>query len=387
MRSWESYQAVYVHVPFCVRKCLYCDFTSYANCGNVVQEQYVNMLCREMADRANSENSERRLPITQGASVFFGGGTPSLLPVGLLEKLVAAMKGYGFWREPAEATLEANPGTVDLEKLKRLRELGFDRISFGVQSLNAGELRSIGRIHNPKQALEALEWAQKAGFARINADLMYGLPGQTLASYESTVKQMVSLGLKHISAYSLILEENTPLEQLVLQGKLQLPEEDMVADMYEFTNDYLPSKGLLRYEISNYAAPGQESRHNQQYWRYHPYAAIGVAACEFTGKERFTHTASVQEYLQNWQKGMERENLSQEELLEEYMFMGLRQTRGVDLAEAEERFGVRITDKFALAINKFAGQGMLVLNEEKQLLKPTAKGMTLGNQLFEAFML
>lgn len=340
-------------------------------------KDYIAMLCRELDQR-------QALQTEVSATIYVGGGTPSLLPMEELERLVKALQQYRFWQQPAEATIEANPGTVDLDKLKALRELGFDRISFGVQSLQEQELKAIGRIHNPRQALEALEWAQQAGFKRINADLMYGLPGQTLTSYQDTVKQIVALGLQHISAYSLILEENTPLEALVEQGRLQLPEEDLVGDMYDFTNEYLPSQGLQRYEISNYAVPGQESLHNIGYWQYRPYLAFGVAACNFSGEQRFTHTHSLEQYLEHWSLGVEVEELSEAQQLEEYLFMGLRQTAGISLEEAYNRFGVKVLEKYQPGLQRFLEQQLVEVKEG--YLRLTPRGFAIGNQIFESFI-
>lgn len=372
-----KYGACYIHIPFCKQKCLYCDFTSYANCQQEAMKDYIAMLCRELDQR-------QALQTEVSATIYVGGGTPSLLPMEELERLVKALQQYRFWQQPAEATIEANPGTVDLDKLKALRELGFDRISFGVQSLQEQELKAIGRIHNPRQALEALEWAQQAGFKRINADLMYGLPGQTLTSYQDTVKQIVALGLQHISAYSLILEENTPLEALVEQGRLQLPEEDLVGDMYDFTNEYLPSQGLQRYEISNYAVPGQESLHNIGYWQYRPYLAFGVAACNFSGEQRFTHTHSLEQYLEHWSLGVEVEELSEAQQLEEYLFMGLRQTAGISLEEAYNRFGVKVLEKYQPGLQRFLEQQLVEVKEG--YLRLTPRGFAIGNQIFESFI-
>lgn len=379
MKAWQKYGACYVHIPFCRQKCLYCDFTSYANKTGADMSSYIDMLCREMYER-------QALQPETGATIYVGGGTPSLLPIEEIEKLVKALKQYRFWRQPAEATIEANPGTVNLEKLKALREMGFDRISFGVQSLKAEELKAIGRIHNPQQALEALVAAQEAGFSRINADVMYGLPGQGLESYEATLRKLTELGLQHISAYSLILEENTPLEALVQQGKLQLPDEELIGDMYDFTNEYLPSKGLKRYEISNYAVPGQESLHNIQYWSYHPYLAFGVAACNFSGEQRFTHTDKVEKYLEHWSRELEVEELEEKVQLEEFLFMGLRQTCGVDLQEAEDRFGMKVLERYEKALSLYFDNKMLNYDPVNHRLKLSARGMALGNRVFEAFL-
>ena len=226
MERWEQFQGVYVHTPFCLQKCLYCDFPSYAGFTEA-------------------------LPVAENATVYFGGGTPTVLSVGQIQNIVSCLKEYGWWKEPAEATIEANPGTVDAEKLKALREIGFERISLGVQSLQNNELRALGRIHSAEEALRAIEEAKLAGF-------------------QDTMNQILQMNLSHISAYSLILEEGTPMERLVTSGRVTLPDEDISYLMYEMTTEILAQAGLRRYEISNYAKPGQESLHNIVYWHYVP---------------------------------------------------------------------------------------------------------------------
>ena len=247
MEDYQQIQAIYVHAPFCVQKCLYCDFASYACRDISMMERYVDAVCKEIAT-----GGAVRLPVNPNATIYFGGGTPSTLPIECIAKIVGALKEYKYWQASAEATIEVNPGTADLERFKALRILGFDRISFGVQSLNDSELKTIGRIHSAREALQAIAWAKEAGFTRISADLIYALPGQTLESLRQTLEELVATGIEHISVYGLILEEGTPLEKLVREGKLTLPDEDTAADMYELVQDFLREQGFERYEISNY---------------------------------------------------------------------------------------------------------------------------------------
>ena len=275
LQPYKQIQGTYVHIPFCRQKCLYCDFNSYAGFGADVMAAYAAAVCREIAGRKS------KLPVNENASIYFGGGTPSLLPLEQTAQIVSALKKYGYWQKPREASIEANPGTVDLEKLQALRQMGFDRISFGVQSLNDAELKTIGRVHNAAEALEAIELAKQAGFKRINADVIYALPGQTLASLQNTLEQLVATGIEHLSVYGLIVEDGTPLQKLVDAGKIILPDEDESADMYEFVQEFLAVQGFERYEISNYARGGAYSRHNLVYWHYYSYAAFGAGACGF----------------------------------------------------------------------------------------------------------
>ena len=297
LQPYKQIQGVYVHIPFCRQKCLYCDFNSYAGFGADVMAAYAGAVCSEIAGRSKD------LPVNANASIYLGGGTPSLLPVDYIEQIVSALKQYGYWQQPREASIEANPGTVDLAKLKALRQIGFDRISFGVQSLNDDELRAIGRVHSATQALEAIDLAKQAGFARINADVIYGLPGQSMASLKNTLQQLAATGIEHLSVYGLIVEDGTPLQKLVDAGKIILPDEDEAADMYEFVQAFLKARGFERYEISNYASGGAYSKHNLVYWHYYPYATFGAAACGFNGSVRFTGTPAVRNYIEGITNG------------------------------------------------------------------------------------
>lgn len=391
-QAWTDYQAIYLHTPFCVQKCLYCDFASYAGYSREQMQKYTQAVCHEIEVRG--EEAQRT---AAHASIYFGGGTPSVLPTECIASLVQALKRQGFWRTPCEATIEVNPGTADLAKLKALRSLGFDRISFGVQSLNDNELRTIGRIHNAQQALEALVLAKQAGFERISADVIYGLPQQTQASLRATLTQLAASGLEHISVYGLIVEEGTPLARLVAAGKLQLPDEDEAADMYELVQGLLQEQGFERYEISNYAKNGQYSRHNTVYWQYHPYLAFGAAACGFEGSVRRTAAAAVEEYItqaqllttQGWRTSdlYTIEALSSTIQLEEFMFMGLRRAEGASLAEARARFGVDVLAQFAKPLAPLFEHQLIAYEERTQSLHLTERGMAVGNQIFDVFVI
>lgn len=295
--EYKMTQAVYVHIPFCRQKCLYCDFASYAGCSQQQMDAYADAVCLEIAGRAAEAGK-----VAADATIYFGGGTPSTLPMDALTKIVLTLKRYGFWRTPAEATIEVNPGTADLEKLRFFRSLGFDRISFGVQSLNDAELKTIGRIHSAAEALEAIQLAKAAGFERISADLIYGLPGQLLESLKATIESLLATGIEHMSVYGLIVEEGTPLAKLVDSGRLQLPDEDTAADMYDLVQQMLKSAGFKRYEISNYAKNEQYSRHNLVYWQYHPYVAFGAAAAGFDGRVRRSAVEEVLPYIEEVQQ-------------------------------------------------------------------------------------
>ena len=405
MERWEVFQGVYVHTPFCLQKCLYCDFPSYAGFSAEVRQQYVDALCREIEFRS----LQRDLPVAEGATVYFGGGTPTVLSEEQIGQIVTCLKRNGFWKNPAEATIEANPGTVNSEKLKALRELGFDRISLGVQSLQDNELRTLGRIHTAEQALRAVEEAKQAGFQRMNADLMSGIPCQTVESFRKTLDAMLRMNLPHLSVYSLILEEGTPLERLVEKGEVGLPDEEVSYSMYEMTRLRLEQAGLKRYEVSNYAVRGQESLHNTVYWHYEPYAAFGVGACTFTGTERRTNTFDVRKYINGWSAAIvvlqskgsatfgenifvagsdcalwETETLDRKTQISEAMIMGLRMTEGVDLNKMQRRFGADILKHYEREIQTLLDQNMAAY--VAGTLRLTPYGMRYGNRAFEAFV-
>ena len=423
MERWEQFQGVYVHTPFCLQKCLYCDFPSYAGFTEDARQQYAEALCREIEVRS----VRRELPVAEGATVYFGGGTPTVLSVAQIGRIVDCLKQNGWWKEPAEATIEANPGTVDEPKLEALREMGFDRISIGVQSLQDNELRALGRIHTAEQAVEAVRAAKQAGFQRINADLMSGIPCQTEESFGKTLDTILQLDLSHISVYSLILEEGTPLERLVGEGKVRLPDEEASFNMYEMTTDVLAKAGLQRYEISNYAAPGQESLHNLVYWHYEPYAAFGVGACTFTGTERRTNTFDVWQFIKGWQEeevcsrsnGMSEciqdascvykpsgenggaedislsigkedsalwqiEPLDRKTQISEAMIMGLRLRSGVSSDVMQKRFGIDIQHYYGKELERLRQNKMAEWARGR--LRLTEYGMRYGNRAFEAFV-
>ena len=389
--SWQQYQAIYVHIPFCKQKCLYCDFASYACFGEREMRTYTDALCHEIEVRAEEASN-----VAFGATIYFGGGTPSVLPTDCLEGIVSTLKSCGFWQKPAEATIEVNPGTADVNKLKRLREAGFDRISFGVQSLQDKELRAIGRIHNAEEALIAIDMARTAGFRRISCDLIYGLPGQSLASLKDTICRLTKTGIEHMSVYGLIVEEGTPLERLVNSGRMVLPDEDIAADMYELVQRLLAQAGFERYEISNYAKNGQYSRHNTVYWQYHPYIAFGAAACGMEKALRRTAASTVPEYIAaaqaltsaNWRTSelYTSESLTLQQQLEEFMFMGLRRAAGADLAEARTRFGVNVWERYQKELAPYIAQGLVGYEAAAERLYLTPAGMELGNQIFAIFV-
>lgn len=376
MEKWEAVQGIYVHIPFCLQKCLYCDFASFPHQEEAVMEQYTEHLCQEILNYAGT------LSIAPQATIYFGGGTPSVLPLKCILKIVQALKDKGLWQQPAEATIEANPGTLNAEKLAVLRAAGFDRISMGVQSLQDKELKAMGRIHNAQQALAALAEAKQAGFTRVSGDLIYGYPGQTQNSVQASVEGLVGAGLTHISVYGLTVESGTPLVKLVEAKKMVLPDEDTTVDMYEAVTAYLPQHGLQRYEISNYAVQGQESLHNLVYWHYLPYLGFGLGATGFDGLNRYTNSSSLQAYLQG--AVASKEVLTAATRLSECIFMGLRLSEGIAKEEIAERFHINFQEKYGHIIEECMEQNLMWQRGKR--LGLTAAGMEVGNIVFEKFL-
>ncbi len=378
MQKWEMIQGIYIHIPFCLQKCQYCDFTSFPQVQGAQMVAYTEQLCRHIS------RYRKTMPINSRATIYFGGGTPSILPLSCLEQIVSALKAKGLWQQPAEATIEANPGTVTEKNLQAYRALGFDRISMGIQSLNDKELKAMGRIHNSREALDALNMAKQAGFTRINGDLIFGYPGQTLASVTSSVRGLAKWGLTHISVYGLSVEKETPLAQSLQQGYLQLPDENTVGDMYEFVTKYLPEQGLRNYEISNFAKPGEEARHNLVYWHYLPYLGFGIGAVTFTGQERHTGPLTMEEYLGDTKP--EKEILTPATQLAECIFMGLRTMDGINMEEIAERYGVNFREKYSREIAECEAQKLAEWTQKGKVFRLTSRGRQFGNIVFEKFI-
>ena len=373
---WETYQAVYVHIPFCVHKCAYCDFASYQIYNDHIMTDYARRLVEEISAWTPA------LPVSPTATVYFGGGTPSVLLLEDLAAIVTALKERGFWQHPAEATLEANPGTVDRERLRFYRQLGFDRLSLGIQSFQPGELAAMGRIHTAEQAEEAIALAREAGFRRISGDLIYGYPGQTVETVRDSLERLLDTGVDHVSVYGLTVEEGTLLAKQVREGKALLPSEDASGTMYDFLMEALPQAGDHRYELSNFARPGQESRHNQVYWHYDPYMAFGAAACRFDGKIRETNPRNLQAYLQG--APPEREILTCEDRRAELVFMNLRTVKGLSLEEFTQRTGEDFFHIYEEGFTYCRKQGWIT--REGNRIRLTEQGMRYGNLAFEEFL-
>lgn len=359
---------LYLHIPFCVRKCAYCDFLS-APAPEQVQERYVEALLREIGQ------SEALGETHEISTVFFGGGTPSILKSQWILKVLNQLRAQFVFREDAEITIEANPGTVDREKLLRYREAGINRISFGLQSADDGELRMLGRIHTWEQFLESFHMAREAGFGNINVDLMSALPGQTAASYRRTLHQVLRLQPEHISAYSLIVEEGTPFYERYAGHPEFLPDEEEERQMYYDTRDILREQGYERYEISNYAREGFACRHNLGYWDRTEYKGYGLGAASLLANVRTSNQTDLQEYLKGNFAGTE-ERLTEQAIREEYFFLGLRKMEGVRPGIYEEHYG-KLLETLQM-------QRLLVRKDDRICL--TDRGIDVSNYVLAQFL-
>ena len=375
---------LYIHIPFCRQKCFYCDFPSFAG-RERYEADYTDALCRELAVQGVLYREKWGSPRT----IYMGGGTPSLLPIGLLAKILQAIADVFGDAADRAFTVECNPGTVDAAKLRALRAGGVNRLSFGVQTFDDTLLKKIGRIHTGAQAREAMALARTAGFQNVSMDLIYGLPGESLAELERDLEAMVALEPEHISIYGLQLEEGTAFAKMQEMGRLMLPDDDTVERMYDTMTAFLPAHGYARYEISNFAKPGFESRHNLSYWQDVPYLGVGAAAHSYLEGQRYENVREIPAYIEGIRtgKGVRRqeETMTREIAMEEFAFLALRTARGIDRARFERRFGVPLEAVYADAIAKLKRQGLLEADEAGVHLTPL--GMKYGNMAFEEFLL
>ena len=368
---------LYVHIPFCVRKCQYCDFLSGPS-DEETKDRYIEALLKEIRAAEHTENYEI-------VSVFIGGGTPSALKAEAIASIMRTLQEQFFFCEDAEVTIEANPGTVDLEKLTIYRNVGINRLSLGLQSTDAEELKLLGRIHSYEEFLKSYEWAREAGFSNINIDLMFAIPGQTGEAWRQHLYQVAELNPEHISAYSLIIEEGTPFAE----QNLDLPDEDTEYQMYEDTAEILERYGYRQYEISNYAKQGYMCRHNAGYWQRREYLGFGLGASSLYGGMRFSNTHQMQEYLKESRNSDQIRKdvtvLSRNEQIEEFMFLGLRMTEGISEKKFEENFDVRLMDVYGDILQKYEETGFMEHIETKWRL--TRKGIHVSNHILADFLL
>jgi oxygen-independent coproporphyrinogen III oxidase len=369
---------LYIHIPFCKQKCSYCDFNSYV-CDEDKVQSYIDALIKEI----KMYNKQAQFKFK---TVFFGGGTPTFIHYKHIEAVMDEIKPYIV--EDAEISMECNPGTVNLESLKEYKKMGINRLSIGLQAWQPELQKALGRIHNTEQFLTNLEQAREAGFENISADLMFALPGQSLEMWLETVERVASLGLKHISCYSLKVEEGTPFYNLYQRNELKLPEEELDREMYHNGIDLLNKKGLKQYEISNFAAPGYECKHNLIYWENKEYLGVGAGSHSKLDGVRFNNFKSIGAYIEqidNKTVPIEEKNIiTVEEDMWETIILFLRLNKGLDIHYFNNKYKVDFMDKYTTAINKIVKNKLAEIVDNHLVL--TALGMDISNSVFIEFL-
>lgn len=390
--------SLYIHIPFCVRKCGYCDFLS-APADEKARDRYVQALLMEIERYQGTETADRKIK-----TLYIGGGTPSILSVDQLDCIMQKIKYTFNFCDDIEASMEMNPGTASKEKCRALYQMGINRLSIGLQSTNDMELKTLGRIHSYEDFINTYTWCREAGFQNINVDLMAALPYQIVESYTTGLRKIIRLAPEHISAYSLILEEGTPFYQKYNSGCYPLPDEEQERLMYRETEQILAQAGYERYEISNYAKKGYACRHNLVYWQGGDYLGLGLGSSSYMDGVRFHNTTDLNTYVNQGAYVEDREELSVQAKMEEFMFLGLRVMAGVSGTEFEKRFGKTMEDVYGDVLRKHEEEGLLQIerkedrkeaaaaepakgktNIEKVML--TTKGVDVSNYVFADFLL
>jgi len=370
---------IYVHIPFCKRKCDYCDFISYSNKDDKIQE-YIDAVKKEI------ELQKIKSEIT---TIYIGGGTPSYIESSYIKEIIKEIQKKNV-SPNAEITIEINQGTASLAKLQDYKDAGINRLSIGLQSTHNELLKQIGRIHNFEQFLETYEMARKVGFENINIDLMLGLPNQRIKDLKESLEKIIELQPEHISVYSLIVEDGTPIANKIEAGELKLPEEDAERNMYWYVKNTLELNGYKHYEISNFAQKGYESRHNLNCWKQKEYIGIGLAAHSYRDITRYSNTENLSEYIRNIQKeNLERNRIiheiqKEEDTKREYMILGLRQIDGIQISEFKEKFVDNPIYLFRNELKKLVEEELISIDENN--IKLTSKGIDLANLVWEEFV-
>ena len=359
-------QSIYIHIPFCKRKCNYCAFISFTNIENY-EEKYINALCKELEEYKTSNKIE---------TIYLGGGTPNILSIKSLEKIFSTINNNYKLSSNVEITMEINPALSNSSYLKELKNLGINRLSVGVQSFDDKILKILNRIHTSKETIKTLEIIKKAGFTNYSIDLMYGIFTQKLSDIKKELKIIKSLDLKHVSTYGLKIEENTPFEKF---DKTNLPQEEECADMYTLISEELEKQGFIHYEISNYAKQGFESKHNLVYWKNKEYFGFGSSAHGYLNKIRYKNSSNLEKYIENpLQKEITNINKTQD-IYEETVFLGLRLKQGIDLNEIKNKFGIDLKAKKKQIIQNLIANDYASMENEN--LSLTTKGFLISNYI------
>jgi oxygen-independent coproporphyrinogen III oxidase len=378
--------SLYLHIPFCHTRCHYCDFNTFAGILPL-REPYVRALLTEIAMAGTfaqmADGSPRR-----SRTIFFGGGTPSLLSVSQISRILDACYENFAVDKDAEITLEANPGTLNQEQLAGLRASGINRLSMGAQSFDAELLKTLGRIHSPKDITQAVRYARAAGFTSINVDFMFGLPGQTMRHWRETLDRALDMHIEHLSLYSLIIEEGTPFFNWTHEGRIIPGDDDLCADMYEYADERLQAAGYVNYEISNWSLPGHQSRHNLTYWHNLPYLGMGAGAHSSFGGKRFSDARDPLEYVrllaaQQWPEA-ESETIDKQQAMSETAFLALRTAQGLHLPTFVERFTVPFAEFVGDRLRIVEAAGLL--ESDHDWLRLSKRGRLLGNEVFHRLL-
>ena len=383
---------IYVHIPFCKQKCKYCDFNSFANKGEYI-EKYIKCVQKEIKNvgdrvRLNSNGDYTNLPIAK--TIYIGGGTPSFIDEKYIEDILKTIETNFEIDKNIEETIEINPGTVNLEKLKKYRDIGINRLSIGLQTSNNNLLKLIGRIHNYEQFLQTINLAKTVGFKNINVDTMIGLPNQTIYDVEDTLNKLINLDVTHISVYSLIVEEGTEIEKEIQNGSLTLPDEELERYMYWFAKRKLEENGYIHYEISNFAKIPYRSKHNVDCWNQKEYIGFGVSASSYENNIRYRNIDSIEEYIKNIENEKEIKNVIVEEKqnkqtkMNEYMILGLRKINGVSITEFRRKFELSPLQVYNKELTSLLREGLI--NIDTNNIRLSKKGLDLANIVWEEFI-
>lgn len=373
--------SLYVHIPFCLKRCIYCDFIS-----GIYDPEKASAYIEALKQEISLISQESGIIET----LYIGGGTPTALSTNLLKDLIGHIFSNHDFVDSYEATIEANPGTLDIEKLSALKEAGMNRLSIGVQSFNDEELRFLHRPHSSSEAEKAFHMARKAGFENISIDLIYGIPGQSIESWKKTLQRAVLLNPEHISTYELTIEKGTLLHERIEDGGISVLDEDLIIQMYDHTIDHLTSSGFEHYEISNFAKPGFKSRHNLNYWDRGDYYAAGLGAHSFVNGNRSYNAGDIELYLRSISEKkspvQEKEYITKEKAVSEALFLALRKTEGINIESFFKRYGVNILSRYQNELAEMQKDGLIeITNSEcsyETSLKLTRRGLLLSNEVF-----
>lgn len=383
---------IYIHIPFCIQKCSYCDFCSYENKEELIP-RYMKCLLQEMKEvgEGNQLDYQNHLDdLFLVKTIYIGGGTPSFIKSSYIKQIMTTIFENYQVVENAEVTIEVNPGTVNLQKLEDYFQSGINRLSIGLQSTHPHLLQTLGRVHTYYDFLDTYHWAREVGFQNINVDLMLGLPNQTLGELEDSLEEIISLEPEHISIYSLIVEEGTSLEKQIQDGTLVLPEEDLERKMYWRAKELLENNGYVHYEISNFAKPNYESKHNLDCWNQKEYVGFGVSAHSYTNNVRYSNITKVEEYIANYEKDKIEDNLifhekqNKESKKKEYMLLGLRKLEGVSIQEFKNEFIDNPIFLYHTQLEKLVNEELLEIDGD--YIKLTNKGLDFANLVWEEFV-